>query len=220
MVVTGGDVGLGRIRSWEKQRLPSHCSNYPGSKNGSTLLCHNRSMCEANFFLLWKLAALTYHFFWFIQVSLLSVTFVRASCNFIKCLFKCEHSLLAFIFYVFFKGKKAFCGRSLAPLFGQVTGREYERSIDLSDRTDRQQTSNIQQWVTRQTGNQQARSTYLFCVNEEYLILGLVNLSFQGYLLQLCCHRPLNGKTKPKNDKYEPACCCLSMCHIKICISG
>lgn len=31
-----------------------------------------------------------------------------------------------------------------APLFGWVTGREYEKSIDLSDSTDRQQTSNIE----------------------------------------------------------------------------
>lgn len=102
--------------------------------------------------------------------------------NFCPSSFISSHIFLKFKKNILWQQKEQQVSR--ASLFGKVTGREYKKSIDLSDRTDRQQTSNIQQWATRQTGNQQARSSYLFCVNEIYLNLRLVDLSFQVYLLQ------------------------------------
>lgn len=76
-------------------------------------------------------------------------------------------------------------------------------------------------WQDRQTANighpagsyKAHRFTYLFCVNEMYLSLGLVSSSFQGYVLQLCCGRSWLAKPNKRMvnmSRHVAACLCVT----------
>lgn len=137
---------------------------------------------------------------------------------------KVRLGLLSFLFDLFthfiLDKSKSRCATKLtrvlyAPVFCPVTGSHYGKIIDLSARTDRQQTSNIQQSFK---SRQEIRrgDYYLFCVNEIYLILCLDNVFFQGYLIALTSPDWLqSGKCKRNNSKKNVGIFVYScLCHV------